>query len=62
MARGLVVAAAALVGAAAQTSITVDWSSTPAAKLKTQVALQVVVNPLIERKAPQHDNIFASLA
>ncbi len=42
------------------TSISIDWSNTIATS-KTNTALQVVVNPLIARDSPVHDQIFASL-
>jgi hypothetical protein len=59
----LATAAAALAAAAAQpdTTINVTWGTVQSIS-KTNTALQVVVNPLIARDSPVHDQIFASLA
>jgi hypothetical protein len=54
---------AAKVRAAAATApvaVTIDWDNV-AGISKTTPTLQVVVNPLIERSSPIHDNVFAEV-
>lgn len=45
---------------AAATTLTIDWHDI-ALISKTTATLQVVVNPLIERGSPIHDNVFRAL-
>jgi hypothetical protein len=44
-----------------QSSIPIDWHA-PGIECKTTPTLQVVVNPLIRRGSPIHDNVFSSLS
>jgi hypothetical protein len=42
-------------------SVTVNWND-HLMMSQTTTTLQVVVNPLLERKSPIHDQVFESLA
>ena len=42
-------------------SVTVNWNDHLITS-RTTTTLQVVVNPLLERKSPIHDKVFESLA
>lgn len=61
----LTFAAAATAAVAAQggggATVTVDWAAV-SRTLVTTPALQVVVNPLLMRDSPVHDQLFATLA